>query len=148
MRAFTACIVVLLLALVVLLAVANAQPSSMVPGYEADLVKLAPLQDNGLVLGCGEYFRYIDARRGPNEKGMLIFVASSVRNGMKMVTTPALGINKFQVLLVKGLAVPRMKVLRPKGPVFPWVEIQISPADYQRAPCLSHVAIVGGISAH
>jgi len=123
----------------------------MVVGYEAELVNLTSL---GLIWPgvdepCGPYFRFNGVPKGAGKIGTLVLVASSIgKDGMREALVPMLGTDKFQLRMTTGLKVPRIKILRRGGPVLPWIEISISPADYRQAPCLSHVAVLGSVPAH
>lgn len=125
--------------------------TNMVVGYEAELMKLGAMRLDHRNVGepCGPYFRFTGVPREAGKVGTLVLVASSIgKDGVPEISIPMLGTDKFQLRVVSGLKVPRIKVLRRGGPVLPWVEIMISPADYRQAPCLSHVAVLGSVSAH
>jgi len=137
--AFALVILVLLVGSAVLLAQTN-----VVVGEE---MQLSPLTSVGFdkLAGepCGPYFRFTGVPKEPGKVGIVTLVAISVtKDGAKNVTILPWGSDKFQIRIGDGFKVPKLKVLRAGGPVYPWAEIVISPEDLKRAPCLTHSKIV------
>ena len=95
------------------------------PGYEA----------------CGLYFTFTKVG-----KVMFVFEAND-KDGVRRVENPTPEFAKLQVRVVDGLKHPTAKVLHDGGPVLPWYEIAVSPADFKSAPCLSYSPRVPAKSA-
>jgi len=66
-----------------------------------------------------------------------VFETSGVA-GQRNLTIPQFGSDKLRIRLVDGMKVPTVTVLRSGGPTYPWVEISISPQDFNQAPCLKY----------
>lgn len=143
MRKFALTLVVLFVASLTAGAIQNNTQKDVQVGEKGELQNLLLLRsDFADMENCGKYFRY-----GPSSDsqhvGVLFLVANVIKSdGTRSTTMVPWGTDKFQTREVKGLKTPVMEVLRVGGPIYPWVEIQISPEDRKLAPCLSKVKSV------
>ena len=119
-------------------------PEGMKPGYTATLQKM-PLTSaekaNTATGGCGDYFVSAPGRQPNGDKiAVVTFLFDTVqKDGQKGVTMPMFAVDKLGLRVIKNLDAPRVKILRAGGPIYPWVEISISPEELKRAPCLSGI---------
>ena len=138
-------VVVLVLALLGGPAVLNAQTSIMTVGSEGKLTSFAsaPFVPSTGGEVCGKYFRFSGVPKDPTKFGIVSFVLTfNTKDNAKNVSIPMMGSNKLEIHLVAGKKVPTAKVLRPGGPIYPWIEISISPEDFSQAPCLVHSKVI------
>ncbi len=93
---------------------------------------------------CGKYFRYIPHPSGDrNRTGQLFFVSKPETKDLNQGYIFVLEPDELQVRRNNALKVPKMKVLRSGGPIYPWYEVSISEKEMNEAPCLTHVKTVG-----
>ncbi|MEK7147759.1 MAG: hypothetical protein AAB758_00515 [Patescibacteria group bacterium] len=116
-----------------------AQGSAMHPGAKGEIRKLSEMKLATGPVECGDYFRFSGVPQDTTKVGMVTFIFESTTNGARNINMPSFGTDKLRVRIVNGLKAPMATVLRAGGPVYPWVEISISPQDLKRAPCLQYV---------
>ena len=122
----------------------NAQGTSITQGMSGKIQKFASatLTNSSSSSNCGQYFIGTGiSKDGPT--GVLGFIFETFDGtGAKRPIVQYTGVNTVQIHKVPGLTTPVATVLRPKGPVMPWIEISISPEDFAQAPCLQFLKIV------
>jgi len=112
------------------------------PGSEATLTTLDPSSQGGPMAACGRYFSFSGVPKDPTQVGIVFFIAVSTgEDGLKDYGFEAFGSDKLEVHVAKQ-KVPKMKVIRAGGPILPWLEIWVSPEDFEQAPCLAHSKVV------
>lgn len=123
---------------------ASTQSVPMLPGDGGDLSTLASAKLDGLVKGgeaCGPYFAFSGVPADPTKVGLVTFVFfkdATQEKPVKDIAILQMGSDKIEVHVIAGKKIPAVRVLRSGGPIYPWLEITISPEDFKRAPCLAH----------
>ncbi|MBX4181637.1 hypothetical protein KW807_02120 [Candidatus Parcubacteria bacterium] len=119
-----------------------AQSPTLPEGTVAPLEKLSilKLDQLGHTQPCGEYFRFTGVPTDPTKVGSVLFIfdSNTTKQGGRDMALPMLGSDKLRIRVVKDMKTPTVNILHRGGPIYPWVEISISPADLEKAPCLKY----------
>lgn len=112
------------------------QSSEYMPvGSVAEMIDLST-QKISIHPACGKYFQFSGVSKEPGKFGILFLIAKDSKGDTLILPWAS---DKFGIRIVAGQEVPRLKILRSGGPIYPWAEISLSKEDYDRAPCLVHV---------